>query len=328
MDGYRFDGSQFGDYGQTLFYEGAPPSPAELVGVVENFRPDVIVMRAWKGKAHRAVMRAQRGKALRVMFSSNVWLNTPRQWLGRATHRLYLGPLFDACYVPGERSEWFARRLGFSGDQLIRGANSADVAVFEGGRRDAAELAARKRFLFSGRFIWHKGMDTLAPAYRRYRELADDPWGLTIVGEGPLKAEFEAIEGVEVRSFMQPTELAALMHESSCFILPSHVDFWGVVVHEAAVAGLPLICSDGVGAIPYLLQDGFNGWAFAAGDVDELTTALLRMSSADEARLQQMSDGSRALATRLTPEIWARHFHEEMGRRIPAATGRRPATAR
>jgi glycosyltransferase involved in cell wall biosynthesis len=327
MEGYHFDGTRFGDYGETLMWDGEPPTPAELVRRVEDFRPDVVLMRSHKGKAYRAVMKAVKGDALRVLFMSNVWLNTPRQWIGRLTHRLYVDPLFEACYTPGERSEWFLRRLGFSGEQVIRGANSADVDVFERGPRTGAELAAKGRFLFSGRFIWHKGLEVLAPAYQRYRELVEDPWDLTLVGEGPLASLFHGVPGVEVRSFMQPTELADLMQDCSCFILASHVDFWGVVIHEAEVAGLPIIVSDGVGAVPYLVQDGFNGWVVAAGSVDDLTSALVRMSTAGEARLQEMSDGSRALATRLTPKIWARHFHEEVARRLPAATGRSAAPA-
>jgi hypothetical protein len=52
------------------------------------------------------------------------------------------------------------------------------------------------------------------------------------------------------------------------------------------------------------------------------------MSTAGEDRLQEMSDGSAALATRLSPTIWARHLHEELARRLPAATGRSLTGAR
>ena len=114
---------------------------------------------------------------------------------------------------------------------------------------------------------------------------------------------------------MQPAELAQLMRESSCLILPSHLEWYGVVVHEAAVAGLPLICSDGVGAVPHLLQDGYNGWTVEAGNRDELTGAMVRMSLLDERRLGAMSDGSRALGSRLSPAVWALHLHEELARR-------------
>src|SRR3546814_6814214 len=115
---------------------------------------------------------------------------------------------------------------------------------------------------------------------------------------------------------MQPEALADRMQEVSCLILPSHIEWYGVVVHEAAVAGLPVICSDGVGAVPHLLQDGFNGWTVEAGSRSELVTAMVRMSSASPARLESMSRGSQALGSRLTPEIWAVNLHEELERRL------------
>jgi glycosyltransferase involved in cell wall biosynthesis len=294
------------------------PDAATMVPLVEEFRPDAVIMWSWSGRGYRKVMAAQRGRALRVMFTSNFWHGTWKQYLGVATHRAYVDPLFDCAWVPGERSEWFARRIGFGGGDIIRGANSADVAVFEHGPRTADELAGRRRFVFPGRLIWHKAPTVLAAAYRKYRaSTSDAPWELDVVGAGPLASDFDGIDGVTRHGFMQPDELAALMHRSSALILPSHIEWYGVVVHEAAVAGLPLICSDGVGAVPHLLQDGFNGWTVPAGDVDALAEAMCRMSAVSPERLQAMSDGSRALGSRLSPEIWARNLHEEIARRLP-----------
>ena len=62
------------------------------------------------------------------------------------------------------------------------------------------------------------------------------------------------------------------------------------------------------------MQDGFNGWTVPAGDIDELASAMRRMSDASPERLGEMSDGSRALAGRLTPKLWARNLHEEIER--------------
>jgi glycosyltransferase involved in cell wall biosynthesis len=311
-----FDAARFGDYAQTMVWD-TPPSAQTLLPLVDSFAPDAIMMASWIGKDYRAVMAAQRGRALRILFSSNVWRNTARQWLGRATHRWYIDPLYDCVFVPGDRSEWFARRLGFDAAQVIRGANSADVDVFERGARDAAELAGRRRFLFSGRLVEHKGITVLAEASRRYRESVSDPWELGIVGTGPLAGELSGIPGVQLHSFMQPPDLAKQMHSSSCLILPSYLDYYGVVVHEAATAGLPLLCSDSVGAVPGLLQDGFNGWTVATGDAASLADGMARMSALPESRLAAMSDGSRALARRLSPGIWASNFHEEVARRLP-----------
>lgn len=311
-----FDKSTFTSSVQRFVWDDGMPEAAVLVPLVEKFRPDVVIMWSWDGAGYRAVMKAQRDRALRVMFTSNFWHGSPKQYAGLAAARFYVQPLFECAWVPGERSEAFARLIGFKGKDIIRGANSADTPVFDRGRRDGAELAANKRFVFTGRLIWHKAPARLAESYRRYRALTDDPWDLDVAGDGPLARDFDGISGVTMHGFVQPEGLADLMHRSSCLILPSHIEWYGVVVHEAAAAGLPLIVSDGVGAITHMLQDNYNGFTVPADDGPALTEAMLRMSSAGGRRLGEMSDGSRALGSRLSPTIWARNLHEELDRRV------------
>ena len=324
MDGLPFERSGFADYAQRHvwtsdagIWKGEPPGPEVMVPLVRDFAPDVVFMMSWRGNGYRKVMQDQRGKAVRVLYTENVWHNSPKQWLGRLTHRLYVDPLYDCAFVPSDRAEWFARRLGFTPDRVIRGALSGDVDRFERGARSGEELAARRRFLFSGRLVEHKRPDVLAAAYQRYRQVVADPWELVVAGEGPLASVFEGIPGVVSLGFVQPAELSAEMHRSSCFILQSEIDFYGVVVHEAATAGLPLIVSEGVGAAPALLQDGCNGWTVAPGNVASLADAMVRMSSVGAERLATMSEGSRSLARRLSPRIYATNFHEETERRLP-----------
>ena len=318
-----FETEEFDDRVQRMVWDSNEemPPPDRLLPAVREFAPDVVIMWSWSGKGYRSVMKEYRGRALRVIFSSNFWHGSLKQYGGLAIHRVYVDPLFDVAWVPGERSEAFARRLGFAGRDIIRGANSADVELFGSGPRSGAELASRRRFLFTGRLIWHKAPTVLAEAYRNYRDQVEDPWDLDVVGDGPLKTDFEGIEGVRHRGFLQPKELADLMRESSCLILPSHLEWYGVVVHEAAVAGLPLICSDGVGAVPQLLQDGFNGWTVQAGHRGDLTRTMVRMSQLPDDRLESMSRGSQALGQRLSPQIWAVNLHEELEYRLPEVLG-------
>jgi glycosyltransferase involved in cell wall biosynthesis len=310
-----FDQSRFTTSVQRHTWTEMPPAET-LVPLVDEFAPDAVIMWSWDGAGYRAVMKAQRGRALRVMFTSNFWHGSAKQYAGLAVARVYVQPLFDCAWVPGERSEAFARLIGFGGADIIRGANSADTPVFERAPRTGDELAAHRRFVFTGRLIWHKAPTLLAEAYRRYRGRTDDPWELSVAGGGPLAAEFDGQPGVTMHGFLQPGELADLMHRSSCLILPSHIEWYGVVVHEGAAAGLPLIVSDGVGAITHMLQDNFNGWTVPAGDGPALTAAMLRMSEAGPQRLGEMSAGSRALGSRLSPTIWARNLHEEIARRL------------
>lgn len=305
-------------------WKGEPPPAEVMVPLVRDFQPDVVIMMSWRGKGYRSVMRDQKGKALRVLYSENIWHSSAKQWLGRATHRFYVNPLYDCAFVPSDRAEWFVHRLGFTPDRVIRGALTGDVELFERGPRTGEELAGRRRFLYSGRLVDHKNPDILALAYARYRGMVDDPWDLAIVGQGPLASVFDGIDGVTLLGFRQPAEVVDEMHQSSSFILPSWIDFYGVSVHEAATAGLPLLLSDGVGAVTHFLQDGFNGWTVAPGDVDGLADAMRRMSTLGPDRLGAMSDGSRCLARRLSPKIYATNLHEEAERRC-AAMGLTPA---
>lgn len=297
------------------------PSGDELNQRLEAFQPDVIIMSSWSGRGYRAVMKQWRGRALRVMFSSNYWWGTMRQRVGTIVHPVYVNPLFDCAWVPCERSELFVRQLGFARKDIIRGGNSADTPLFDRGPRDGAELAGRRRFVFTGRLIWHKGPELLAEAYREYRNRVDAPWELVVAGDGPLRTAFDGIEGVDARGFVQPADLTDLLHESSCLILPSHIEWYGVVVHEAAAAGLPVIVGDGVGAASHLVQDAANGWIVATDVRDELVDAMVRMSSAAPERLQSMSDTSRALASRMNPTIWAQNLQEQLERRVQALRG-------
>lgn len=325
----------FGDLGTAEFARlhawQEPPEPASLVAMVTDFAPDAVLMTSWNfAEAYRAVMRAVPSTVVRVLIMDNLWRAAPRQWLGRATHRWYVDNVADAVLVPSDRSEFYARRLGFGAADVIRGSISADTRLFTSGPRSAEELGGRRSFLSVGRLVDHKGADVLAAAYRRYRELDDDPWTLDVVGIGPMRPLLEDLPGVRLHGFRAPAEVATMMREAGCFVLPSRIEPYGAVVHEAAASGLPLLCSDFTGAVPGLLQDGYNGWQVPSGDVEHWAEAMCRMSAVPPERLAEMSQVSRALATRLSPDGWARHLTEELERRRAAGGGRltRPAARR
>jgi glycosyltransferase involved in cell wall biosynthesis len=316
---FRIDPGQYAEY---IGWE-QPPDPRFLAEKVLDFDPDAVLMASWNyTPAYRAVMKAVRPDVVRILIMDNVWRAAPKQWLGRAVHRFYIDPLLDAAMVPSDRTEFYARRLGFGPADVIRGSLSADVEMFGSPPRSGDELAARRSFVYVGRLVVHKGADILAEAYRQYRELVDDPWDLHVAGIGPLAARLEHLPGVRMHGFLQPPQVADLMRESSCMVLTSHIEPYGVVVHEAAAAGLPILCAEFAGAAPGLLQDGYNGWVVPSGDIAGWAATMARMSSLSPGRLGEMSGVSRALAQRLSPAGWARNLHEEIQRRRAAGGGR------
>ena len=65
------------------------------------------------------------------------------------------------------------------------------------------------------------------------------------------------------------------------------------------------------------VQDGYNGWQVPSGDVPAWVSAMQRVAAAPADRLGEMSDISRALSTRASPQGWARNLEEQVARRLP-----------
>ena len=303
-------------YAETSTWRGAPEA-GSTVARVGAFRPDAVLMHSWHLAGYRAVMKALPPGTLRVLWMDNVWRATAKQWAGRATARRYVQPLFDAVMVPGERTEFFAQRLGFAPQDVIRGSLCADTRLFATGPRSGEEIASRAEFLAVLRLVHHKGADVLAEAFGRYRS-SGGTWGLAVAGLGPMADAFDGIPGARLLGFQQPREVAELMRHSSCLVNPSRIEPYGLVLHEGAVSGLPLITSHAVGAAPTLVSDGQNGLTVAADDPAALAQALHRMSSEPPARLAEMSAVSRALGARIDSPGWARHLHAELESRLAA----------
>lgn len=310
-----YSGSEFYDYAESFLWDGAPDGAA-LIKRINEFQPHAILMQSWETPGYRAVMKAARGRALRVLWMDNMWRNTLRQWTGRLAVPFYLRPLFDAVMVPGDRTEFFARRLGFEAADVIRGALSADTDIFRTEPRAGEEIAGHRRFVAALRLVEHKGADVLARAYDKYHRESADPWDLGIAGIGPLASELEHLPGVQLHGFLAPVQVASLMRDSSCLINPSRIEPYAVVLHEAAASGLPILCGDAIGAAPTMVQDGQNGWIFPSGDSGALADALHRIAEQSPDRLAEMSEVSRKLAARLSPGGWARNVDEELRRRV------------
>jgi glycosyltransferase involved in cell wall biosynthesis len=240
------------------------------------------------------------------MFSmDNPWSGTPKQWLGVASSRYLLKPTYDAVLLCDERQAVFAERLGFPPERMVWGMAVGDRDAFATAVDARGDGLPPRAFIYSGRLSPEKGIDVLAAGYARYRSRVDDPWGLIVVGAGRLATLFAGIDGVDLRGFVQPDALPAVFAEAGCLVLPSHYDHWGVVLHEAAAAGLPIVCTRACGASTRLLLDGYNGAVVSTGDPEALAGGLVRIHDADDDERRAMGVASSSLARQYSPQQWA-----------------------
>ena len=282
------------------------PTIEEVEAALAPFDPHALLVSSWHITAYRRAARRRAGRTLRVLCMDNQWWARPKQVLGVGSSPVLVRPAYDAAFVPGERSADFARRLGFPDERIIRGLYTCDHPVFDAVAAARGDRAPDRAFVFVGRLVTAKGVDVLAEAYRRYRAMSDDPWPLIVGGTGPGSEQLAGIPGVDMLGFVQPEMLPDLLARSGCLVLPSRFEPWGVVVHEATAAGLPVVCTSVCGAASRLVLDGYNGVIVSPGHADALARGLARIARAGDGERRAMSAASRSLARQLTPERWAR----------------------
>jgi len=130
-------------------------------------------------------------------------------------------------------------------------------------------------------------------------------WELWCIGTGD---EFDnKIEHDKIKhfGFVQPENFLEYIEKTGVYILPSHIEPWGVSLHEYAAAGFPVICSNKVGSSEKFIQEGKNGYVFPARDIEAIKEAFRKVIDSSENDLLDMQKKSIELSLLITPEKWA-----------------------
>lgn len=240
--------------------------------------PDVVFLVGWHNKLCRHA--ALKYSKLKTKDSKLVCcFDMPWEWkLRKFAARFVLWRYlrrFDAAFVPGTSAARYARWLGFAESNVFKGLFATNTRRFEGCRKGGGG------FLYVGRDAPEKGIDVLRTAHKIYR---------TKGGNWPLKI----VNGVS------PDELGSAYAQADCFVLASRWEPWGVVLVEAAAAGLPIICTDRCGARHEVVKG--NGIVVKAGDADILATAMLKVERGES----NINPGlGRELSKPYSSEAWA-----------------------
>ena len=301
-----YDDSQFAWIRNRLLWQSSADL-ALLQARLRSFGPQILVFSSWHVPAYRKMARELAHRCQRVMAMDNCWRATPKQRMGVLISPWYIRPLADMIWVPGERQAVFARKFGFGERAILWGLYSCDQPALETVHisRVAEARAVPHSFLFIGRFVSEKGVDQLVEAYESYRERSIDPWPLVCCGAGPLSSHLEGRPGIRVEGFVQPDRLCEVLASSGCLVLPSTIEPWAVVVHEAASAGLLILASRNVGASVHLVQDSYNGYIFDDRDAKGLAALMSHVTNLSDQRLDAMSRASHLLSKQFTPARWA-----------------------
>jgi glycosyltransferase involved in cell wall biosynthesis len=169
-------------------------------------------------------------------------------------------------------------------------------------------FGARSGVTFVGRLTRQKGVDDLLAAYALLpRELRlKEP--LTIVGEGPLRAELERDAAslgpesrVEFAGVVDSTRVAELLARSTVFVAPSKrvpegdAEGFGLTMLEASRAGCPVVGYDDAGVAEAVVNHQ-TGLLVPLGDVHSLARAVQQVVEDRELACSLGGAGQRRVA--------------------------------
>lgn len=172
-------------------------------------------------------------------------------------------------------------------------------------------VEAEPRLVCVGRLCEAKGHLVLLEAVG---QLATEglQFKLVLVGDGPLRAEIEALSArlglqnyVEVLGWASNSEVRQHILASRAMVLPSFAEGLPVVLMEALALGRPVI-STYVAGIPELVEPGVCGWLVPPGSIEALTAAMRVALQLPVEKLEQMGKaGAERVAQRHDASIEA-----------------------
>lgn len=133
------------------------------------------------------------------------------------------------------------------------------------------------RLMWCARFIWWKHPELAIECAKRLKTEGYE-FLLDMYGDGVLRPNIERrirkedlSDKVKFRGNVSNNKIREAMKESDIFLFTSdRQEGWGVVANEAMAAGCCLVASDRIGAAPYLIRDGLNGYMFRDGNACSL----------------------------------------------------------
>jgi glycosyltransferase involved in cell wall biosynthesis len=274
----------------------------ELEKLSKEFQPDLLYISGWTDKRYLKLALHYKSLELPVITGmDNQWLGTVRQYIGVLLSKWRVLKYFTHIWVSGKPQYFFARKLGFLPKNILTGLYCADTPIF----KEIQQTKYNNQLLFVGRLVEHKGLKILFKVLEQLIQKNALQISIHIIGSGPLANLIPVHEKIKHTPFVDPSKMPGLLENGGTFLLPSLYEAWGVVVHEAVLAGMPILTTHETGAASELVIHGFNGYVYDAHNEQELLKYITHMSQLSKEDYFKMAKNSKAIASKINLKEWS-----------------------
>lgn len=235
-----------------------------------------------------------------VLGSDAQWTGCRNNYIKKILYPLTYKKIFTHVLSAGLWQVVYALNVGFKREQILTPLYCANNKLYYSVDIDRKVVNYPRRFLFVGRFNEVKGIREMLKVWSKITDKKG--WVLTLVGNGPMEEEIKQTKDIEILPFLQQEEICKLMQSSGCALVPSRMEPWGLVIHEAVAAGLPIIVSSNCGATNQFVINHYNGIIVNGGEVESLFFAMKHIIDSDASILLSMAYRSREMSKSILPE--------------------------
>ncbi len=260
----------------------------EAIELDRNGEYRCVIVSGWSDADYNAFVKSN-GQSKKILAFDTQWKNSLKLLLGSQWMKWKWKGYYHGAWVPGDRQAKLARAMGFASSEIATGFYVADLQGIDHSYR--ASISNDFKIGFVSRLVKEKGFPKVLEGMRGV--LNDNAnWNVHVWGTGPLMDVMPRHDQICYHGFTQPNDLKKVWSDLDVFVLASEYEPWGVVVHEAAGAGLPIIATSAVGAADAFVDDGKNGWIIPVGDsasVCRLLLELYQMTIGEREKMRQIS---------------------------------------
>ncbi|HST18939.1 MAG TPA: glycosyltransferase family 4 protein [Gaiellaceae bacterium] len=264
--------------------------PFRIASLVRRFKPSVVIAESpYIGYLVLVALAfRRRHRPSLVIETHGDWRAATR--LGGSRMRRLLAPFADwAARYALRRADAIRALSQYTADLAEREAGVPplesfpayiDLSLFTSS--DPEPLPARPTVLFVGMLEQNKNVDALARAWHEVAAALPEA-RLVVVGKGALLDVVQRLrddfpDTVVYHPELAPADVARLMDESTCLVLPSRSEGLGRVLIESFARGRGVVASR-VGGIPDVVRDGVEGLLVDPLDDEDIARALIEVLS-------------------------------------------------
>ena len=124
-------------------------------------------------------------------------------------------------------------------------------------------------------------------------------------------AEYKLLDCVQMVGSVSPEEVRAEMEKSEIFLFTSNKEEgWGAVLSEGMNSACAVVASHAIGAAPYLVQDGENGFLFESENLDDLYAKVKKLFDEEGLSARMGKKAYETMVGEWNPENAAKRFIE------------------